>query len=153
VKKLINIKNATFSQYPYYNFWSDIAVNYRNFLLIGLAALLAAQCRSDKQYLDKTDKFTISFWDDITAFRHNFLLENLDKYDHIASKWNRCASCNFSRKSARLSLQCKKTINTMTRPQVPTKAKPVNVIPRLGVMKSLASHLFGLFGGFGITYI
>ena len=72
---------------------------------------------------------------------------------HIASKWNLFASWSLSRKSSFRSRQWRNTIIRTIRPHVPTKASPVSVIPRLGVIKSLASQCPGSLGGFGITYI
>ena len=72
---------------------------------------------------------------------------------HIASKWNLFASWSLSRKSSFLSRQWRNTIISTIRPHVPTKASPVSVMPRLGVIKSLASQCPGSFGGLGITYI
>ena len=72
---------------------------------------------------------------------------------HIASKWNLFASWSLSRKSSFLSRQWRNTIISTIRPHVPTKASPVSVMPRLGVIKSLASQCPGSLGGLGITYI
>ena len=82
----------------------------------------------------------------------NFTLKNC-LCVHIASKWNLFASWSLSRKSSFLSRQWRNTIISTIRPHVPTKASPVSVMPRLGVIKSLASQCPGSLGGLGITYI
>ena len=100
--------------------------------------------------------FFFGTWHSITVLfklHKCFLCRLIKNVIHMASKWNLWASWSFSRKSAFLSRQWRKTMIKTMSPQVPTKANPVSVILWLGVMKSLASHRSGSLGGLGITYI
>ena len=66
---------------------------------------------------------------------------------HMASKWNRLASCIISFLSCRFSLACSMTMMNPTRKHVARRATPVSVMLRPGVMKSLASHSDGWLVG------
>ena len=72
---------------------------------------------------------------------------------YMASKWNWLGCVSLSLRSSLLSLKWKRMMTARQTKQVPTRASPVNAMPREGVMNSLASHREGESDGCGITYI
>lgn len=70
---------------------------------------------------------------------------------HIASKWNRWASCRFSLSSAFFSCQCNMPIIARMKTQTPIKAIAVSSTMLLGVRYSLALQLRGTLWGYGMT--